>query len=79
MEVLSAGKAVRLSACMLERSWSWSMKISILWSMNTSFAVMLLAPNERDNRVWLSIFFYITDEQMEKPYPAEKQMQSLEK
>lgn len=57
MEDLSAGKAVRLSACMLERSWSWSMKISILWSMNTSFAVMLLAPNERDNRVWLSIFF----------------------
>lgn len=51
MEDLSAGKAVRLSACMLERSWSWSMKISILWSMNTSFAVMLLAPNERDNRV----------------------------
>lgn len=24
-------------------------------------------------------FFYITDEQMEKPYPAEKQMQSSEK
>lgn len=51
MEVLSAGKAVRPSACMLERSWSWSMKISILWSMNTSFAVMLLALKERDNRV----------------------------